>query len=98
MNWHVLQIAKAHFRYMISRGARFFTVYAWHLKSQQVGTQKNCETELLILSVLKLPLHGQIVFIDINTFILTEGWNFKKFLKENYAVALDNCYIFTKKV
>ena len=29
--------------------------------------------------------------------ILTEGRNFKTFLKESYAVALDSCYIFNKK-
>ena len=38
-----------------------------------------------------------MVFIGINTYILTEGRNFKTFLKENYASALDSCYMFTKK-
>ena len=28
--------------------------------------------------------------IDMNTYILTEGRNFKIFLKENYAIALDS--------
>ena len=31
------------------------------------------------------------------TNILTERRNFKIFLEENYLVALDNCYLFTKK-
>ena len=26
-------------------------------------------------------------------YILTEGRNFKTFLKENYAIALDSCYL-----
>ena len=30
--------------------------------------------------------------------MLTEGRNFKTFLKQNYANALDSCYIFTKKL
>ena len=34
----------------------------------------------------------------MNTYILTEGRNFKIFLKENYAIALDSCYLFTKKM
>ena len=34
----------------------------------------------------------------MNTYILTEGRNFKTFLKESYAIALDSCYIFTKKL
>ena len=38
------------------------------------------------------------VFVDMNTYILTKGRNFKTFLKENYAVGLVNCYLFTKKV
>ena len=29
--------------------------------------------------------------------ILTEGGNFKTFLKEGYAVDLDSCFIYTKK-
>ena len=30
--------------------------------------------------------------------IITEGRNFKTFLKENYAIALDCCYLFTIKI
>ena len=30
--------------------------------------------------------------------VLSEGRNFKKFLKKSYAVALDRCCIFTKKI
>ena len=50
-----------------------------------------------ILSALKLPSCEIMVFIGTNTYILTEGRNFKTFLKENYASALDSCYMFTKK-
>ena len=40
-----------------------------------------------------------MVCIDINWYILTEGGrNFKKILKDNYAVALDSCYLFTTKM
>ena len=50
-----------------------------------------------LFSALKLPLCGLVVFTDMNTYILTEGGrSFKTFLKENYAVALDSCYLFTK--
>ena len=31
----------------------------------------------------------------MNTYLLIEGTNFKAFLKENYAIALDSCYLFT---
>ena len=59
-----------------------------HQKSQQ-GIQK-------IISALKLILCGLVVFIDMNTY--TEvGRNFKTFLKENYAIALGSCYLFTEK-
>ena len=30
--------------------------------------------------------------------ILTEGRNFKTFLKENFAIAFNSCYLFTKKM
>ena len=58
---------------------------------------KNCAPVFAIVSVLKLPLCGLVVFIDINTYILTGGKNLKIFLQENYTVVLDNCYLFTKK-
>ena len=30
--------------------------------------------------------------------ILTEGRNFKTFLKENFVIAFNSCYLFTKKM
>ena len=101
INSRVLQIAKALFRYkiwfMISekgitrctsppRGARM------PQKSQQ-GIQKNCIPEFPILSN-SFPLF----FTDMNMYILTEGRDFKKFLRENYAIALDSCYLFKENV
>ena len=44
---------------------------------------------------MKLASWELVVFIDINSYILTEGRNIKTFLKESYVFALDNCYIFT---
>ena len=59
-----------------------------HQKSQQ-SIQKSCVPDFL---------YGLVVFIDMNTYILTEGGNFKTFFKENYAIALERCYLFTKKM
>ena len=54
-------------------------------KSQR-GIQK-------ILSALKLPLCGLVIFIDRNMNILTEGSrSLKTFMKENYAIAFNSCY------
>ena len=39
-----------------------------------------------------------MIFKDTNTYILTEGRNFKIFLEENYANAFDSCYLFTKNM
>ena len=39
-----------------------------------------------------------VIFIDLSMCILTEAAkSFKTFLKENYAIALETCYLFTKK-
>ena len=38
-----------------------------------------------------------MVFIDINLYILIGDRNFKAFMKENYGITLDNCYVFTKE-
>ena len=55
--------------------------------------QKSQRCILKIISAIKLPF-----FIGINSNILTEGGrNFKIFLKENYAIALDSYHLFTKK-
>ena len=57
------------------------------------------ETHKNFFSALKLPLCGLVVFIDMNMYILTEkAWSFKTFFKGNYAIALDSCYLFTKKM
>ena len=59
-----------------------------HQKSQR-GIQK-------IISALKLILCGLVVFIDMNTYAEV-SMSFRTFLKENYRIALDSCYLFTKK-
>ena len=33
----------------------------------------------------------------MNTYIITDVINFETVMKQNYAVALDSCYMFTKK-
>ena len=60
--------------------------------------KKNCVTEFSMLLALKLPSCGLLILIDMNRYILTEGRNFKTFLKEILAFAWDISYIFTKKV
>ena len=50
----------------------------------RIGTEKHTQTSGL--------------YINMNTYILAKGWNFKTFLKENYAIALDSCYLFNKKM
>ena len=68
------------------------------LQKSQQGIQKSCLPEFSILLTLNLPLYELVVFVDMDTYILTENRNFKTFLKENYAIALDSCYLFTKKL
>ena len=64
-----------------------------HHESQQ-SIPKNCAPEFPIPSALKLPLGGLMVFIDITTYMFREDKNFKKCLKDNYAIA---CNLFTEK-
>ena len=56
-----------------------------------------CVPEFSIFSALKLASCGMMVFTDMNTYILTEGRNFKSFLQKKYAIASDSCYLFTKE-
>ena len=46
------------------------------------GTHKSFAPEFLIRSAFKFPSYGLVVFIDLNTYLPTEGWNFKTLLKE----------------
>ena len=75
---------------MILRGAFVAPTY-----SKQ--STKKYTPEILILSVLKLPLCELLGLKDMSTYMFTEGRNFKPFLKENYAISLDSCYMFTEK-
>ena len=71
----------------ITRRTFLYRGTCMHQKSQR-GIQK-------ILSVLKLPLCRLVVFPDMNMYILIEEDRvFKIFLKENYAIALDSCFLF----
>ena len=66
-------------------------------KSQQ-SIQKNYVSEFPILPALKSPLCGLVVFVDMNTYILIEGKNFKTFLQENDVIAMDHSMYFLAKV
>ena len=46
------------------------------------ASHTNCVSEFPIILVLKLPLCVLVIFIDMDTY-LTEGRNFKAFLKKN---------------
>ena len=56
-----------------------------HQKSQQ-GVQP-----------FKLPLRGLFGFYGYEHYMYIGGMSFKTLLKENYVIALDSCYLFTKK-
>ena len=73
------------------RAPSFITVHAY--------TKSPKETYKKIISALKLPLGGIVVFIDMNMHIFTElGRSFKTFLKYNYLIVLYSCYWFTENV
>ena len=57
---------------------------------------KKLSTKIPIFLSFKVLFWGLVVFTDMNRFIVKEGRNFKTLLKENYAGALDSCYLFTK--
>ena len=64
-------------------------VAKWH-------TQKLC-TRIFNSFSLKLPSCELVGFFIGNTYIITEGRNFKAFLKESYAIVSGSCYLFTAK-
>ena len=61
-------------------------------KSLKQGIQKNCITKFSILSALKLPSCGVVVFIDMNTFLYlqkTEHFFCLLFTKEMLIMELN---------
>ena len=53
---------------------------------------------LEFLSPLKSPSYKLVIFIVINSYILTENKSFKTFLEKNKTIASGSFYIFTKKM
>ena len=97
--YHASLIAKAHFKctilFMISeKKYQEVQVFLWCILKPRVcqnGTHRNCASKFLVLLALKLLSSRIVVFIDMDTYILTECRNFEAFLKENYAIASDSC-------
>ena len=58
---------------------------------------KDCTPEFPTCPVYKLPSYRLVDFIDMSTYILAESRTFKT-LKENYAIGLKMCYLFSKNV
>ena len=51
-----------------------------------------------IFSALQLRSCEVVVFIDMDLYICSEDRNFKTFLKKNYVITVDSCYLFIKKM
>ena len=93
-NYHASLIAKAHFKctilFMISeKKYQEVQVFLWCIlkpRACQNGTHRNCASKFLVLLAPKLLSSRIVVFIDMDTYILTECRNFEAFLKENYEL------------
>ena len=59
--------------------------------------KQNCVPNIPILLAIKLYSCKPVVFLDTNTYILIEDRNFKTYMKENYGITLDKCYVSTKE-
>ena len=102
-NWHVLQIAKVHFRYTI--WLKYYEVHVsslwWCMHVQKVKVSTNKAYKKIVcqnfqyFQPLKITLMCTCGFYNRYEHV----WrNSKTFLEENCAVALDSCYLFTKKM
>ena len=71
----------------------------WRSQAPKVSRKhkQNCVPKIPILLALKLYSCKPVVFLDTNRYILIEDRNFKTYMKENYGITLDNCYVFTKE-
>ena len=76
---------------IFKKGTNWKFIFCWRKGNwcmSQLGIQKNFIPVFPVLSALKLPSCSLMVFIDINTYILTEDMSFKIFLKKKWC----NCF------
>ena len=109
INWHVLQIAiwvisvtqfGLWFLKKVLQGTHFLdvVVHEWPRSLSKQGIQtKLCTRISNSFSPLKLLSCVLVIFINMSTYILSEGRKFKTFWKEK-AIALDSCYLLIKKL
>ena len=86
-----MQIAKIHIRHRI-----WFVISEKNLLEVREWHQNLNKANKKMYIRISNPSCKPVVFIDMNTYILTQDKSFRTFLKKKYAVALDNCYMFTK--
>ena len=82
----------------VLQGARFFTpvVYACTKSLNKQGIQKYVYQNFQFFQPLKITFMWTCDFYRYEHVYVYKGRNFKSFLKENYAIALNSCYLFTK--
>ena len=102
IKWHILDIAKAHFKYTIwfiisEKSIMRCTVSSRCMHGTKSLTRHTKKVCFKIFRSFSPKITFMWTFTDMNTYKLTEGRNFKILLKANYTAALDSCYMFTKK-
>ena len=87
---HVLQIASAHFiRNFWKQYHEVHVSLPWCTRAPEVKAYKKlC---IRIFDCFSLHITFMVIFIEMNTYILTEGRNFKTFVKKNYGIAFYSC-------
>ena len=107
INLHILQTAKTHFTYTILfhdfwKSITKCTFICVTLMAPTASTKhtKNCAPELLILSAIKLPSRGIVIFIDINSYVQNAEPKFQNILERKLWNWFGHLLIlaFTKKI
>ena len=109
INGYVLQIYKANFSNTIWFRISEKVHYEVHLSSPVMvhaicrRSQQTRYTKIIVCQNSQffrptcVPSCVVVIFVDMNSYIPTEGRNLKTFWKQNYAITLDSCNLFTKK-
>ena len=87
---------------MLWKGTNWRLTFPWRKINWHVLQIAKVPIKYAISFMISKRYHEVHVFVPkipeyMDTCKLTERRNFKAFLKENYAVALDSCYLFTNK-
>ena len=80
--------------FLLKKNHKVHVSSPWCMRALKVSRRHTISLWAFNLPLCKLVAFRKYIYLHVNMYLLTEGGrSFKTFLKENYAIALDSCYL-----